>query len=189
MRVFLIGDSIRLNSEKYVKENLGENVHLFSPSENCESSFKVLKNIETWIGTDFFDVVHLNCGLHDVRHDLGQATPVSTQEQYFHNLEQIFGILARLDSRLIWATSTPINETVHNEAKVSHRYLKDIIDYNAISVELAGKYGFEVNDLFQNASAQRLGDILLPDGIHFNEAGNRKIGKWISNKINEISNA
>ena len=189
MRVFLIGDSIRLNSEEYVIENLGENVHLFSPSENCESSFKVLENIETWIGTDIFDVVHLNCGLHDVRYDPGQTTPVSTKEQYCHNLEHIFGLLARLETRLIWATSTPINETVHNEVKVSCRYLKDIIDYNTISVELAGRYGFEVNDLYQKVSTQNLGDILLSDGIHFNEAGNRKIGKWVSNKINEVPNA
>ncbi|WP_165773263.1 SGNH/GDSL hydrolase family protein [Zooshikella ganghwensis] len=185
LRVFLIGDSIRLNSEKYVVKNLSKDSYLSSPSENCESSIKVKENLDSWLSRENFDLIHLNCGLHDVRYNPGQKGPVCSKKRYCENLESIFGRLAQRGSSVIWATSTPIDEIVHNAVKDSRRFLKDIIEYNMASIELAKKYNFRVNDLYNKTSTQVLSDILLPDGIHFNEVGNAKIGTWISNAINE----
>lgn len=184
----MIGDSIRLNSEKHVIKNLDKEVSLSSPSENCECSNKVREKIDSWLlSVDSFDVIHINCGLHDVRYDPARDAPVSSRQQYAENLEIIFSRLARLGARVIWATSTPIDEKMHNEVKVSRRYLKDIVAYNTASVELARNYGFEIHDLYAKVLAEGLKDILLPDGIHFNEAGNARIGVWISEVIHEAA--
>jgi lysophospholipase L1-like esterase len=189
LRLLLIGDSICLNSEKYIKENLEGVITLHSPPENCESSNKVRKLLETWLSGKNVDIVHINCGLHDVRYDPGCDHPVSTKGQYEVNLNIIFRKLAEYGAKIIWATSTPIDEKVHNETKVSRRYLKDIAEYNKISINLAKKFSFKVNDLFSKVSNIDLGEILLPDGIHFNEAGNAKIGELVSKVIKEASYA
>ncbi|MGI0119955.1 SGNH/GDSL hydrolase family protein [Zooshikella sp. RANM57] len=187
MRVFLIGDSIRINSEKYVIKNLSKDLHLSSPLENCESSIKVKEKLDSWLAKEHFDIIHINCGLHDVRYNPGQENPVSSKEQYCENLESIFGRLAQRGLSVIWATSTPVDEIVHNAFKDSRRFLNDIIEYNRASVELAEKYNLRVNDLYNKVSKQVLSDILLPDGIHFNEIGNAKIGEWVSKAISEAA--
>lgn len=183
-KVLLIGDSIRLNSEPFVRPALNSTIELFSPNENCESSAKVLNNLKRWMDGLEFDAIHLNCGLHDVRYNPNQNNPVSTLEQYSLNLERIFGFLANLPLKVVWATSTPIDEAIHNQVKVSRRYLQDVIDYNHTSVELARRFGFEVNDLFSKVSTQNLSSLLLPDGIHFNETGNKLLGELISQVVN-----
>jgi len=183
LRIFLIGDSIRLNSEKYVIEHLDAGVKLSSPSENCESSNEVKEKLSSWLSGRSFDLIHINCGLHDIRYNPGREAPVTSKQQYIENLENIFGRLSQLDSRVIWATSTPFEEEVHNAVKVSRRYLKDIIEYNNESVQLAQRFHFEIHDLYRKVSNLNLKEVMRDDGIHFNEAGNEKIGRWISKAI------
>lgn len=59
MRVFLIGDSIRLYSEKYVRENIDSKVNLSSPSENCESSNEIKEKPDSWLSGESFDLIHI----------------------------------------------------------------------------------------------------------------------------------
>lgn len=145
MTVYLIGDSIRMNAESCVRAQL-EGITLVSPQENCESSHQVRARIEAWAPATAGDIVHLNCGLHDIRYNPGLTSPVSRLAQYRTNLTDIFEVLARTRCRVIWATSTPIDEELHNAAKPSRRYLADLLLYNQASVELANDFGFAVNE-------------------------------------------
>ncbi|PZQ32364.1 MAG: lipase [Stenotrophomonas acidaminiphila] len=129
------------------------------------------------------DIVHLNCGLHDIRYNPGLTFPVSSLAQYRANLVGIFEMLARTQCQVIWATSTPLDEARHNASKPSRRYLADLLRYNEASVELAHAFGFAVNDLYQVANAAGLSELLLPDGIHFNPQGNRVVGQAIAEAI------
>jgi len=187
LRVFLIGDSIRLNCEKYVAENLHSKINLSSPPENCESSNEVKENLHSWLSGESFDLIHINCGLHDIRYNPGHEMPVSSKQQYIENLDSIFGHLSQLGSRVIWATSTPIDEGMHNEVKDSRRYLKDIIEYNCASVQLAEEFGFKIHDLYSKVLALNLKEVMRSDGVHFNEAGSARIGEWVSEVINEAA--
>ena len=188
MKVSLIGDSIRMNSEKYTLESLPQDFEIESPAENCESSSVVIGNLDKWIDSDS-NLVHLNCGLHDIRFNSGYAKPVTAVNDYLANLNSIFSYLSTLDGAIIWATSTPFVEAIHNEAKESKRYVSDLILYNELSVSLAKEYGFYINDLFSKLKNADYRQLLLKDGIHYNQQGNKLIGKLVAESIMEaVSN-
>lgn len=181
--VALIGDSIRLQAEAFVRERLPASVRLFSPPENCESSHRVAARIRSWVPASTADLVHINCGLHDIRHDPGTDRPVGSPAEYEANLRAIFGSLSGIGAEVVWATSTPIDETMHNRSKASRRHRADLLAYNALSTDLAVEFGFAVNDLYGKLSGLDTSGLLLADGVHFNPAGNALIGGFIAEAI------
>lgn len=188
LNVLLIGDSIRMNAEPFVRESLQRLCLVRSPPMNCESSFNVLKNLPAWL-REPTEIVHINCGLHDIRYDPGNHHPVSSLSEYATNLNRIFELLVATGSSVIWATSTPINEDVHNAAKLSRRYSKDLIAYNRMSLELSARYGFHVNDMFGQLWERDYAALLLPDGIHFTPKGNQVVGDMITASILKCAGA
>ena len=48
-RVALIGDSIRMNAEPFLRRRLSSDIELFAPPTNCESSRTVLAHIREWV--------------------------------------------------------------------------------------------------------------------------------------------
>lgn len=183
MTVYLIGDSIRLNAESTVRALLGDDIAVVSPRENCESSTRVRQHIAAWVPATVGDVVHLNCGLHDLRHDPGRQAPVNTLDVYTDNLSAIFSALADTGATVVWAASTPIDEERHNRNKASRRYAADVLAYNARSVELANAHGFVVHDLHATVLRHSFHALLLEDGVHFNDAGNAVVGTAIAEAI------
>ena len=148
MTVYLIGDSVRLASEPYTRAALPE-ADIVSPSENCRSSHDVLEHIGQWTeGATVGDIIHINCGLHDIRHNQGCNEPVADIETYRNNLIRIFDYLKQTGAKIIWASSTPFLESVHNIVKPSRRYLADLKAYNRVAEDLARQYGFAVNELY-----------------------------------------
>lgn len=144
------------------------------------------EKIEEWAPADEGDIVHLNCGLHDIRRNPGTHWPVCTLEEYQYNLVSVFEFLSARRAKVIWATSTPFVEDVHNSIKPSRRFRKDLLDYNAASRALAEKYGFAVNELYGKLANSNLGELLLPDGLHFNDAGNKAVAEMIASAINAV---
>lgn len=186
MRVSLIGDSIRMNAEPFVRDRLPQRFRLTSPSVNCESSHTVAERIGDWAPRGEFDLVHINCGLHDIRYDPGRNCPVSSPEEYEANLRKIFVHLATSGAAVVWATSTPIDEVMHNKSKPSRRYRSDLLEYNRLSVSLAQGFGFAIHDLYALLSQAPLENLLLADGVHFNRTGNALIGQHIADAIQAL---
>ena len=183
LRVALVGDSIRMGAEPYVRAALPSAWRVWSPAENGESSHKLRAHLDAWLPAGAFDLIHLNCGLHDLRHDPGRGRPVATPDEYAGNLRAIFTALADRGATVIWATTTPIDEAVHNAAKASRRYAADVSAYNRIAVELAQAAGFRINDLHAALSQAPLGDLLLPDGVHFTADGYARIGTLVADAL------
>jgi lysophospholipase L1-like esterase len=186
LKVHLIGDSIRLNAQPFARRFLAPAHRIAAPLVNCESSHTVSANIRNWLAGADADVVHINCGLHDIRHNPGCERPVSSPDEYVNNLRAIFGYLATTGARIIWATSTPINEGAHNRTKISRRYESDLLRYNRLSADLARDAGFEVNDMFEKLSSTNFQALLLPDGVHFTPSGNELIGKFIAESVQSV---
>lgn len=181
MNVALIGDSIRLHSEPFVREYLPSRFRLRSPAVNCKSSHHVAAGIQAWVPPGSADIVHINCGLHDVRHDPGQQRPVNSPEEYLANLRRVFAYLAGTGAAVIWATTTPVDEAMHGGMEAPRWHRTDIVAYNRLSVDLALGFGFQVNDLYGPLSAAA--GLWMPDGVHFDHAGNQLIGKLVAAAI------
>ena len=183
MTVYLIGDSVRLASEPYTRAALPD-ACIVSPPENCRSSHDVLQHIRQWTaGAAAGDVIHINCGLHDIRRNQGGNRPVADLETYRDNLIRIFDYLKQTGARIIWADSTPFLESVHNIVKPSRRYLADLKAYNRVACDLAKQYGFAVNELYSLMFGRDLTALMLCDGLHFNEFGSEIIGRAVAEAV------
>jgi len=182
----LIGDSIRLRVTPYVRACLPMSYQLHSPPDNGKSSGDMAARIRDWVPPNTFDIVHINCGLHDVRREPGQDSPRRTPDDYVASLRSIFDYLATNAGSVIWATTTPVDETLHGGIDMPRWHAADVSTYNRVSVELAIDYGFRINDIHGHLSkaTERL---FLPDGVHFNDAGNQLIGRHIATAIQEVA--
>ena len=84
-KIILLGDSIRMGYDKYVKEALSGVAEVFYPLENCKYAENVLRFAHEWSkngewGEDV-DLVHWNAGLWDVLELFGDE-PLTTREYY-----------------------------------------------------------------------------------------------------------
>lgn len=189
--IFLIGDSTRLDAEpdlvgklgeRYL-EKLGERYRISSPPQSCESSVHVKDNICTLIDDSQVDILHINCGLHDLRMDPDSKEYVTPLKEYQNNLEQIFVALDKLDIKVIWATTTPIIESWHNAKKPWLRFQRDITAYNKVSIAVAKNHGAHINDLYTHLTNKGLDSLLFSDGVHFNPLGRMFIAEKMMQKI------
>ena len=74
--VFLIGDSIRMGYDRFVRGVLADEAAVYYPSENCRFAQYVLRYAHEWIEKECnpacVDVVHWNAGLWDVSRLYGE---------------------------------------------------------------------------------------------------------------------
>lgn len=178
--VMLWGDSIRIGYGPFVAAALDGVAAVSWPNMNCENSAVLLANWQNWLGAPKPDVLHFNCGLHDVktvsarRRDL-----VVPLEFYRRNLEIIFEELrfALPDAQLIFATTTPVIESQTNAAKkLFHRYNADIEAANDAAREIAARHDVAINDLWKLVVERGPQTMINADGVHYDEASNDILG-------------
>ena len=171
-KIILIGDSIRLNYQPLVAAALTGRADVSGPEQNGGSSANVLKHLKAWVLDQAPDIVHLNCGLHDLRRDGAATTPLVSLAAFAENLECIFALLtAEAHCRVIWATITPVGEAAHGATRPLRRYQADVPRYNAAALEIARRHGAIINDLGSAVTDIGPDALLLPDGVHFTDAG------------------
>lgn len=188
-QVTLIGDSIRGGYQEYVQKELQGQAAVWGPEENGRHSVHILVNLHPWLLKRAADVVHINCGLHDLKTIVfGGRETVVPVEYYRRNLLQILQTVQKhTKAKLIWATTTPINErkahNVHARVADFDRFGADVAVYNKAALEVCEKLGVPVNDLHavvMNAGRDRL---LTEDGVHFTPEGCALLGKTVADAI------
>jgi isoamyl acetate esterase len=181
--VLLIGDSIRMGYQPFVAEALNGRLNITGPLENCETSRKCLKFADDWLSAANSDVVHVNCGLHDIRIDPGAPSNQVGIDEYRDNVKQLLITLARRVPRIIWATMTPVNDEWHTRNKDSRRTTEDVKAYNATACSVAVSLGVEINDLCRFVETRNPLGLWEADGLHFNETGYRLLGGAVAARL------
>ena len=185
--VILIGDSIRTGYQAFVGKELEGTAHAWGPKENGGTSANVLAHLDEWVLSRYGDVVHLNCGLHDLKREFRAKDAAVPLAQYRANVEEIFGRLREgTQAALIWATTTPVNERRHHENKAFDRFEADVEAYNGAALEIAGRYGVRVNDLFRVVADAGRDGLLLPDGVHFTDGGYALLGGAVADAVRAL---
>jgi lysophospholipase L1-like esterase len=181
-RVILIGDSIRLGYQPHVTAQLEGRAEVTGTDENGGDSRRVLENLDPWVLQPEADLVHLNCGLHDLRlTGDGYQVPL---EEYVHNLHEIVDrILAESGKELIWATTTPVIDERHQQVKQFERHEKDVRRYNEGALAVMSSHGVTINDLHEVAQKNGLAHLLRPDGVHFTEEGYGILARAVASNI------
>ena len=183
-KIALIGDSIRLDYSPFVIEALAGKATVFSPTDNGGHTINVLKFLHLWVQKEQPDLVHVNCGLHDLK-TLAYGAPATDNlvplHQYAENIERIFTFIRTYSkARIIWATTTPVDEKLvhadHAQYKDFDRHESAVLAYNAAAVKVCAKMKVDVDDLYRFCTTNDLKALQKPDGVHFTDAGSRKLG-------------
>ena len=64
-KVLILGDSISLGYTPAVKRKLAGRANVSRPGCNCGPSQFYLRNMRSWVGTNHWDVIHVNFGIWD----------------------------------------------------------------------------------------------------------------------------
>jgi len=184
-RVLLIGDSIRVGYQEFVRRELAGTADVRSNQVAAGNSRYFLAYLAAWLQQHQPHVVHVNAGLHDVRRSFETGTLLVPPQEYRRNIHEITRLIRGSEIRdsrpegvtaqVIWATTTPIDESKHT---ATHRLLGDflrrsvnITSYNATLGQLGADLRFAVNDLHQVVTDAGANTIHTDDGYHFTAAG------------------
>ena len=184
-KVVLIGDSVRMGYEKYVKESLREKVEIFSPKDNCKFAQNILRYLCEWVQEwkvgEEIELVHWNAGLWDVLHLYGQDT-LSTIDYYEEALKRIVEQMRLFfpNAKLVFATSTAVVEKGYT--KDFCRFNADIEKFNDVAVHALQPIGVGINDLYE--ITKNIPQKYRSDMTHFNtKEGSKLLGDSVIKAI------
>jgi hypothetical protein len=180
-RVMLIGDSISIGYTLPVRELLRGEANVHRPATNCGPTTKALAELDNWLGTGKWDVIHFNFGLHDLKYigpdSDGLADPSSDTsrqqvppEEYRANLKKIVARLKQTGAKLIWRSTTPVPRGS------AGRVEGDAAKYNEIAEAIMKAEGIAIDDQYAYAIG-RLEEIQRPANVHFTQEGSRQLAE------------
>ncbi|MBO4666898.1 MAG: hypothetical protein J5666_02050 [Bacilli bacterium] len=187
-KVLLLGDSIRMGYDEFVKANLPEFEVYYDEEDNGRfCSYTIWQFNQLYKKDGPFDIVHFNNGYWDMNHEdpFGEAeTPLP---DYLHNLKRLIDLIRKTGAIPIFSLTTPIyNISVEEDGFKPTGYKNEwVIEYNEAALKLMQDENVEVIDLYH----------LLLDGYHYykcydslhlTEEGYQKCAKAISDKIKEM---
>ena len=150
-KILLLGDSIRMGYDAYVKQSMEKTAEVYYPKENCCYSANILRNLHTW--TDALklydaDAVHFNAGHWDTVRIYGDG-PLTRVENYTDNLLRITDRIRFLFPRakVIFALSTPVIEEGFIR-EFEYRTNADVREYNEAAAAALAKKDVVINDLY-----------------------------------------
>jgi len=150
-KVVLIGDSIRMGYDKYVKEALEGVAEVYYPSENCRFAQYVLRFAHDWKEKgnwpDDVDLVHWNAGLWDAIELFGDE-PITTISYYSQVILRIYKRLRMLfpNAKIVFATSTAVDEDRCGPHFKRHNNV--IEEFNKAAIEALSGTDTIINDLY-----------------------------------------
>ena len=180
-KILLIGDSIRMGYDKYVKEALAGEAEVYYPDENSRFALYVLRYAHEWRDKtgcgDDVDAVHWNAGLWDCLELFGDD-PMTDIEFYERLIARVDKRLRMLfpGARMIFATSTAVLEEKCSEIYKRHNAI--IEKYNEAAKRALAGTDTLINDLYALSAA--LPEEYHSDATHYNtDGGRREIGNRV----------
>ena len=155
-KILLIGDSIRMGYDKYVKEALKNVAEVYyTKDNNCFAEY-TLRYAHEWKSQlecgDDVDLVHWNVGLWDCL-ELFEDEPLSTVDYSKNAIGRIDKRLRMLfpKAKMVFATSTSVNEEIMD--KNFRRHNSVIERYNETAKEVLSGTDTSINDLYTLTTA------------------------------------
>jgi lysophospholipase L1-like esterase len=182
-KVVLVGDSIRMGYAPLVAERLAGKAVVISAKANGEDTANLLRNLDEWVIKEQPAVVHINAGLHDLK-VTNKAYQVPLAE-YEKNLKTILErIRTGTKARIIFATTTPILDSLHARRKVGFdRFQADVQKYNAAAVAIMKASGVPLDDLHDIVEDGGKDKLMLGDGTHYTPQGYELLASAVTESI------
>lgn len=183
-KVMLIGDSIRLGYAPKVIERLQGKVDVVSLPANGGDSANVLAHLDECV-REQPDVVHLNCGLHDLKRFKADGRHQVELDQYAANLEKIVARLrAETKAALVFANTTPILDDRHALRKANFdRVEADVKRYNETAEAVMRRTQTPVHDLHWVVEQGGAESMLGRDGTHYTPAAYDRLAEAVADVV------
>jgi hypothetical protein len=187
-KVLLLGDSIRMGYDDYVKSELKEYDVYYDPIDNgrfISYTIWMFNNLNNQHGP--FDIVHFNTGYWDINREGPNGEPQTPLKEYLNSLERLVNLIRSTGATPIFATTTPIYDTPIKEGEYEALNYKNewVIEYNEKAIELMKKLGVQINDLYSlMLKEKRYGK--CSDSLHLTEESYKKCAKQVSRIIRSI---
>jgi hypothetical protein len=179
-RVLLIGDSISMGYTIPTRKALEGKANVHRPPTNCGSTLSGLRNLNSWIGSGKWDVIHFNWGMHDLKY-LGSGRQNVPIERYEKNLDELVDRLKKTGAVLIFATTTPLVRETQGRFR---RDAQAELLYNETARKVMEERGVRVNDLHAFA-LPKIEIIQAADGVHFTKDGSNVLARQVVASITE----
>ena len=191
--VLILGDSISMGYTPIVQGLLAGEADIHRPLNenggflNCEGTTRGLQQLDQWLGSGKWDVIHFNFGLHDLKHvhpDTGRNSndPKHPQQAdvgtYESNLKEITEKLKSTGAQLVFATTTPYPDRPGGPLRRADQVAK----YNAAALRVMAQHKVPVNDLHEFVRP-RMNELLLPNNVHFRAAGSQALARIVADEI------
>lgn len=192
--VLILGDSISIGYTLEVRKLLAGKANVYRPlskdgkgPENCSGTTFGLENIDRWLGSTKWAVIHFNWGLHDLKHvskDGGKpsdnpADPVqATEEQYGKNLETIVKKMKATGAKLIFGTTTPVVPGTSKPLREPDAPVK----YNEVAGRIMKANGVKIDDLYTFV-LPKLEKLQQPKNVHFTSEGSKALAEQVAGVI------
>jgi dienelactone hydrolase/lysophospholipase L1-like esterase len=168
-----------------VTERLVGKAVVISPPENGGDSANLLAHLDEWVLRQKPDVVHLNCGLHDLKRSKTDGHHQVELDRYSENLRQIVArIRESTDAALVFADTTPILDERHAQRGAEFdRTEADVRRYNEGAIAIMGELGVPVHDLHWVVEQGGPATMLGPDGTHYTAAGSDRLAEAVADCV------
>jgi hypothetical protein len=171
-RGLLIGDSISRGYTLPVRNHLAGRANIHRAPENCGSTLSGIQNLDLWLGSGQWDVIHFNFGLHD------SQTPIP---KYERRLREIITRLKATGAKLIWATTTPRPVHSPEDAELASSDVR----LRVAAARIIEENDIAVNDLF-SAVLPHCDKFQKARDVHFNDEGYEFLGKLVAGAIERV---
>ncbi len=147
-KVILLGDSIRMGYDKYVRDSLEGVAEVYYPAENCKFAQYMLRMISAWKAKfpQEVDLIHWNAGLWDLLELYGDGplTPIEFYGQMIRRIDRRLRLFYP-NAKIIFATSTGVDESGNTSDHIRHN--STIEAYNKAAIEALKDTDTIINDL------------------------------------------
>ena len=186
--ILIIGDSISIGYTLPTRALLKGKVNLHRIPTNGGPSTKGINEIEKWLGTRKWDLIHFNWGLHDLKYMGKDGTNLVPKEKggivqvpladYEKNLEKLVVRMRKSAKQLVWRNTTPI------PPGSKARYVGDSVKYNKAAARVMKKHGVPTLDLY-TPSKKNMKDWMKKANVHYHAHGSQALAELVAKDITD----
>ncbi|MDR1281876.1 MAG: SGNH/GDSL hydrolase family protein [Opitutaceae bacterium] len=188
-RVLLIGDSISIGYTLQVRELLEGKANVHRTPFNCGPSHNGLIGTRgKWLGDGQWDVIHFNFGIWDAKIKPATGKVSTSDKTYVKNLSIIADQLKKTGAILIFATTTPIPDTLLVAKEPGHplppdtRVFVDVAPRNQLATTALQSKGVLIDDLHAAIYPEREKHWRSGD-LHFTREGSTILAKAVAQSM------
>jgi GDSL-like Lipase/Acylhydrolase family len=145
----------------------------------------VLAHLDEWVLRQKPDVVHVNCGLHDLKRSKTDGLYQVALDRYSENLRRIVArIREGSNAVLVFANTTPIHDERHARRGADFdRTEADVKRYNAAASAVMSELGVPVHDLHWVVEQGGPETMLGSDGTHYTATASDRLGEAVADCV------